>query len=133
MRIPSIERLGLASAGGRPIGLCLSSGVLTPSGSDRPTTFRTSGLSYPREPSTRQRGSDPLSPWRPARAVCANSLAGHGSLWSVTHEGRRQEAARPRRETRAVPLKQRPRADHGHLKEGEVKGCFKQSPFVVGT
>ena len=66
MPLPSIEGLAPASAGGRAVGLCLSSVLLTPSGSNRPTTFRTSTLSYPREPSTRaMRTKESPSPRRP--------------------------------------------------------------------
>ena len=123
MRFPSIERLAPASAGGHAMGLCLSSVVLTPSGSNRPTTFRTWTLGYPREPSTRARAPGSLRRQGARAAACGNSLAGRGWLWSVTHEGRRQDAAAIRKETQAMPPKQRPRTAHGHFRKHEATGC----------
>src|SRR6202453_5170643 len=65
MRFPSIERLAPASAGGHAVGLCLSSVVLTPSGSKPPTTFRTWTLGYPRALHTRTRTRESPAPGRP--------------------------------------------------------------------
>ncbi len=123
MRLPSIEGLAPASAGRRGVGLCLSSVVLTPSGSNRPTTFRTSTPAIRASAPHARAHQGVLRRHGAHAAACANSLAGRGWLWSVTHEGRRQDAAPIRKETQAMPPKQRPRTGHGHLRKREATGC----------
>src|ERR1017187_1447257 len=122
MSLPSIERLAPASAGGRTVVLCLSSGVLTPSGSNRPTTFSTSTQLSAQALLTRAH-QGVLRRHGARAAAYANSLAGRGWLWSVTHEGRRQDAAPIRKETQAMPPKQRPGTGYGHFRKREATGC----------
>src|ERR1017187_9413230 len=122
MSLPSIERLAPASAGGRTVVLCLSSGVLTPSGSNRPTSFSTSTQLSAQALLTRAH-QGVLRRHGARAAAYANSLAGRGWLWSVTHEGRRQDAAGIRKETQAMPPKQRPGTRHGHFRKREATDC----------
>ena len=123
MRTPSLEKPAGARAGRHAMVLYLSSLVLTTSGSDRPTTFRVSTLSYTRgAPQPRTRTSEAPSPRRPCGCL-RNSLAAAGWWWSVTHEGRRQDAAGIGKERQTMPLRRRPRTDHGQFREGEPTGC----------
>jgi hypothetical protein len=104
MWFPSLARPVVPGASGRAVVLCRSSVVLTPSGSDRPTTFRLSTHNDTRERSTGGRAPSSLRRHGPRAAACANSLAAAGWWGSVTQ--------------------QRPPTGRGHDRQGDTDNAL---------